>query len=74
MGGWTSLAGSVGVTPSSAQNLWSPRTATTVLAADRMPRAEPPSDPSESAWTKPVTSCRVISAGRWRPVWARCLA
>ena len=33
IGGWRSLAGSVGVMPSSAQNLWRPRTATTVRAA-----------------------------------------
>ena len=49
MGGWTSLAGSVGVSPSRAQNLCSPRTATTVLAADLTPRAVPPSEPSVRA-------------------------
>ena len=55
MGGWTSLAGSVVVSPSSAQNLCSPRTATTVLAADLTPSAVPPSEPSLRAITNPVT-------------------
>lgn len=74
IGGWTSLAGSAVVIPSSAQNLCNPRTATTVRAAERTFSADAPSEPSDNACTKAVTWCLVMSRGPDTPWAARKFA
>ena len=74
VGGLTALAGSTVASPSLTANLWKPRTATTVRAADVELSGGWSASPSRSRTRKPDTVASVISSRSPIPCSSRCAA